>query len=47
MTQFKAEMFMALWKENSIKQKKKTRFRNLIDMRGNFVPELSRSMNKL
>jgi len=30
-----------------IKQKKKTRFRNLIDMRGNFVPELSRSMNKL
>ncbi|MCP4500263.1 MAG: hypothetical protein GY822_09920 [Deltaproteobacteria bacterium] len=30
-----------------IKQKKKTRFRNLIDMRGNFVPELSRSMSKL
>lgn len=30
-----------------IKNRKKTRFRNLIELRGNFRPELRRSMNAL
>ena len=30
-----------------IKNRKKTRFRNLIELRGNFRPELSRSVSKL
>ena len=30
-----------------IKNLKKTRFRNLIELRGNFRPELSRSVSKL
>jgi len=30
-----------------VKNRKKTRFRNLIEMRGDFRPELSRSVSKL
>jgi hypothetical protein len=30
-----------------IKNRKKTRFRNLIELRGNFRPELARSVSKL
>jgi len=30
-----------------VKNRKKTRFRNLIEMRGDFRPELARSVNKL
>jgi hypothetical protein len=30
-----------------VKNRKKTRFRNLIELRGNFRPELSRSVSKL
>lgn len=30
-----------------VKNRKKTRFRNLIELRGNFRPELARSVSKL